>query len=306
MQARPTESTHMTDLTSPHDQWLARPDDFKVLERIPFTQHTAQWPLQLFEPVGDEVEMVILDTETTGLLAKDDDIIELGLVKLLYSKSLNRITAITEVVSVYEDPMRPIPEFVTRLTGISDEMVAGQRIDDAWLSAWLSNKPLIVAHNAQFDRPFFELRFPSLSELYWACSFKGIDWSGLGFESRKLKYLLQDSGWFYEGHRASIDCLAVAWLLYTVPDALSQLLTTARQTSVIVRAIGAPFDAKDALKSRGYRWDGGDKGHPKHWWREISSQELADEKAFLASIYPQFEQQTVFENQTARNRFKMV
>ena len=139
----------MTDLTSPHDQWLARPDDFKVLERIPFTQHTAQWPLQLFEPVGDEVEMVILDTETTGLLAKDDDIIELGLVKLLYSKSLNRITAITEVVSVYEDPMRPIPEFVTRLTGISDEMVAGQRIDDAWLSAWLSNKPLIVAHNAQ-------------------------------------------------------------------------------------------------------------------------------------------------------------
>ena len=77
----------MTDLTSPHDQWLARPDDFKVLERIPFTQHTAQWPLQLFEPVGDEVEMVILDTETTGLLAKDDDIIELGLVKLLYRGS---------------------------------------------------------------------------------------------------------------------------------------------------------------------------------------------------------------------------
>ena len=171
---------------------------------------------------------------------------------------------------------------------------------------WLSNTPLIVAHNAQFDRPLFEERFPELTQLYWACTFQGIDWPGLGFESRKLKYLLQDSGWFYEGHRASIDCLAVAWLLYTVPDTLQQLLSTARQTTVIVRAIGAPFDAKDELKSRGYRWDGGDKGHPKHWWREVSSQELAEEKAFLASVHPQFEQQAVFETRNARNRFKMV
>ena len=98
----------------------------------------------------------------------------------------------------------------------------------------------------------------------------------------------------------------MAWLLYTVPDTLQQLLSTARQTTVIVRAIGAPFDAKDELKSRGYRWDGGDKGHPKHWWREVSSQELAEEKAFLASVHPQFEQQAVFETRNARNRFKMV
>ena len=142
--------------------------------------------------------------------------------------------------------------------------------------------------------------------MYWACSIQGIKWSDLGFESNKLKYLLQDSGWFYEGHRASIDCLALAWLLYTLPETLQQLLTTARQTSVLVRAIGAPFDAKNELKNRGYRWDNGDKGHPKHWWREISSQELAEEKAFLALLYPQIEQQAVFETKNARSRFKMV
>ena len=75
---------------------------------------------------------------------------------------------------------------------------------------------------------------------------------------------------------------------------------------MIVRAIGAPFDAKDELKRRGYRWDGGDKGHPRYWWREVSNQELAEEKAFLASVHPQFEQQAVFETRNARNRFKMV
>ena len=67
-------------------------------------------------------------------------------------------------------------------------------------------------------------------------------------------------------------------MLYTVPDTLQQLLSTARQTTVIVRAIGAPFEAKDELKRRGYRWDGGDKGHPRYWWREVSNQEVAGDR----------------------------
>ena len=75
---------------------------------------------------------------------------------------------------------------------------------------------------------------------------------------------------------------------------------------MLVRAIGASFDAKDELKNRGYRWDNGDKGHSKHWWREISSQELAEEKAFLAVVYPQFEQQAIFELRSALSRFKMI
>ena len=104
-------------------------------------------------------EYVFLDTETTGLSAADDAIIELSMVKLMYSKSLNRITSIEDVISVYEDPQRPISAFVTRLTGITDEMVKDQHIDSAWVAEWLSNKPLIVAHNAQFDRPFFEELF---------------------------------------------------------------------------------------------------------------------------------------------------
>ena len=149
----------MTHPNEAYQQWRERPEDFKLLERSPFTQKSAQWPLALFDPVGEEIEMVILDTETTGLSAADDAIIELGMVKLMYSKSLNRITSIEDVISVYEDPQRPISAFVTRLTGITDEMVKDQHIDSAWVAEWLSNKPLIVAHNAQFDRLFFEELF---------------------------------------------------------------------------------------------------------------------------------------------------
>ena len=95
--------------------------------------------------------MVVLDTETTGLSSETDVIIELGMVKVMYSKSLNRISSIIEVVSLYEDPLRPIPPLITQLTGITDDMVAGQKIDDAWVKAWQGNKPLFVAHNAKFD-----------------------------------------------------------------------------------------------------------------------------------------------------------
>ncbi|MCV6022403.1 DNA polymerase III subunit epsilon, partial [Escherichia coli] len=83
--------------------------------------------------------------------------------------------------------------------------------------SWLSDDPLVVAHNAQFDRPFFEKRFAALGHLSWACSASGIDWKALGFESRKLEYLLLRLGWFYEGHRAATDCLAMAWLFHLLP-----------------------------------------------------------------------------------------
>jgi DNA polymerase-3 subunit epsilon len=100
-----------------------RPEDFRLLERIPLTREPQSWPLELSAMVGDEQPMVLLDTETTGLSADDESIIELGMVKVLYSPSTKRIVSIVDVISLYEDPGKPIPELITELTGITDEMV---------------------------------------------------------------------------------------------------------------------------------------------------------------------------------------
>ena len=67
--------------------------------------------------------MVLLDTETTGLSADDESIIELGMVKVLYSPSDKRIVSIVDVISLYDDPSKPIPELITELSGITDDMV---------------------------------------------------------------------------------------------------------------------------------------------------------------------------------------
>ena len=66
-------------------------------------------------------------------------------------------------VSFLEDPHCPIPDAITELTGITEEMVRGKRIDDARVAALLAEASLIVAHNASFDRPFIERRLPAFA-----------------------------------------------------------------------------------------------------------------------------------------------
>lgn len=282
-----------------------RPDDFRLLERIPLTKEGQIWPMQLSEPVGDELPMVLLDTETTGLSADDESIIELGMAKVAYSPSARRIASIVDVISLYEDPGKPIPAIITELTGITDDRVQGHRIDDALVVSWLADDPLVVAHNAQFDRPFFDARFKGLTHLAWACSASGIDWKALGFESRKLEYLLLRLGWFYEGHRAATDCLAMAWLFHLLPESLDNLLSEADKRTVLVRAFGAPYEVKDFLKERGYRWHDGTQGANKHWWRGIAESELTGEQTFLDDLYQRGAELSHYDYRDARNRFKL-
>ena len=288
------------------DKILAKSDDFRILERIPLTKPDVVLPYALSEKKGDEIAIVFLDTETTGLSCEVDAIIELGLVKALFSPSKRRLVSIERIVSAYEDPGRPLTPFITELTGITDDKVRGQRIDDAMVAGFLDDAFLIVAHNAAFDRPFFEKRFKGFGEKKWACSLVGIDWNGLGFKNLKLEELVLKSGYFYEAHRASIDCLALAWLLHKQADAFESLLELATKKTVTVQAFGAPFDAKDGLKARGYRWHDGTTGPNRHWWKDIGEDALAEEKAFLDELYAHGSERAGFSFKSAAERFKAL
>ena len=235
-----------------------------------------------------------------------DVIIELGLVKALFSPTAHRLVSIERIVSAYEDPGKPITPFITELTGITDDMVRGKRIDETMVAGFLDDAVLIVAHNAAFDRPFFEKRFRGFEEKKWACSLVGIDWNGLGFKNLKLEELVLKSGYFYEAHRACIDCLALAWLLHCQPDAFASLLKQAEKRTVTVQAFGAPFEAKDELKARAYRWHDGTTGPNRHWWKEIAEEELAEEKAFLDELYAHGSERAGFSYKTAAERFKAL
>lgn len=283
---------------------IAQTDDFRLLERIPLTKPGLILPCELDKATGDELSIVFLDTETTGLSAESDAIIELGLVRASFSPSAKKLVSIDRIVSAYEDPGRPLSPFITELTGITDDMVRGKRIDEKTVADCLDNVSLIVAHNASFDRPFFEKRFKGFEDMHWACSLEGIDWNRLGFSRRKLEDLSLKSGYFYEAHRATIDCLALAWLLHIHPDAMADLLEQADRKTVVVHAFGAPFEARDTLKTRGYRWHDGSSGANRHWWKEIPETALEEEKNFLDELYPNGSDRAGFETRTAADRFK--
>jgi DNA polymerase-3 subunit epsilon len=86
-----------------------------------------------------------------------------------------------------------------------------------------------------------------------------------------------------------------------------ELLARSRETTVRISAVGSPFDSKDRLKARGYRWSDGSNGRPKAWWTEITEEAVDEEMAFLAAdIYPRGDTSAVeLVRITAADRFSV-
>ena len=96
---------------------------------------------------------VVFDTETTGFnAAGEDQMIEIGAVKLQNGDIIDRFDKLI-------DPKRHIPDKITELTCITDDMVSGceseEEVTKEFL-AWAGDLPL-VAHNAKFDISFITM-----------------------------------------------------------------------------------------------------------------------------------------------------
>jgi DNA polymerase-3 subunit epsilon len=64
---------------------------------------------------------------------------------------------------------------------------------------------------------------------------------------------------------------------------LATLLANALETTTRLYAQHAPFETKDVLKSRGYRWSSGAGGSRKSWWRDLPSQGVEAELEYLTA-----------------------
>src|SRR5258705_10275686 len=263
---------------------LAKSADYRILRRL--------LPRAEFASCDGQATKtgILLDVETTGLDAGRDEVIELAMLKFTYLPD-GRIARIIGVFSSFNEPSNPIPAEITDLTEITDEMVAGHRIDPDVVTAFVEDSVIVIAHNANFDRKFAERYWPLFEQKAWACSATEVEWRKHGFDGSRLGYLLAGVGLFHQAHRAIDDCRALIEILASdVPklnrSGLAILLERARQKTIRIWAEQSPFELKDELKKRGYRWSTGDEGRPKAWYVDIDEGQRDDEIAYLRkSIY---------------------
>ena len=288
----------------PLAQQLEAHPDYRVLRRlVPCLCFDA--PAAGDAPAGI-ARVLILDTETTGLSHASDKIMELALLRVDVDRSTGQPMGPVQVYDGLEDPGQPIPPEVQAITGISDVMVQGQRLDVARIVELLDGVDLVIAHNAAFDRPFVEARLPAFAAKAWACSFADIDWKGEGRGSSKLESLAMGLGWFYDAHRAEMDCHALlAVLAAPLPNTgetgLARLLAAAQATSYRVQATGSPFSSKDALRARGYRWD----AERKVWHTQVGNPVALEAECewLKKDVYGGRSARIDIERQTALERF---
>lgn len=265
-----------------HAVALKASPDYKVLRKLERRQFY-EWPLP------DNVKYgVLIDVETTGLDYHKDEIIEIGMLRFAYTPSGNILGPIA-IFHAFRDPGKPIPAQITHLTGITDTLVAGQSIDEVELRVFLDGAELIVAHNAGFDRKFCEKLCSVFEHKAWSCSMSQIPWRAEGVEGTKLFYIAYQQSFWYEGHRAIDDCFALLEILeMPLPRshkiAMAVLLDVAFRETRRVWAIGTPYQVKDKLRSRGYRWSSGHDGKYRAWHKDVDPDQVEDEIRFLEDL----------------------
>ncbi|QDU60462.1 DNA polymerase III PolC-type [Planctomycetes bacterium Pan216] len=151
------------------------------------------------------MRFVALDTETTGL-PPNAHLLEIAAVD---------VDRITSRFHSFANPGRPIPKFVSRLTGIQQHLVAGALppncVVDRFLR-WLpmANEVVLVAHNVRFESAVLESAIASGS-IRRRLSLEWIDTVMLARELNetedfKLSTIARTHGWSMQPvHRAVLD-----------------------------------------------------------------------------------------------------
>ena len=173
-----------------------------------------------------ETTFVIVDLETTGSSPKKGAAItEIGAVKVKNGEYLGNFES-------FVNPLTPIPEYITQMTGITDLMLAKAPVIDEILPSFLefagsADETIIVAHNAPFDLSFLKSAAKEL-DLSWP-EYKTLDTVTIARQvlskedvpNCKLSTLAQFFGTITEpNHRALDDAKATTEILHGLIERL--------------------------------------------------------------------------------------
>lgn len=200
--------------------------DYKICKRV------SEWlPTLSNDPT--QIIATIVDLETTGLNPDNDQIIEIAILSLSFSKETG-LFSIIDSYNALNDPNKLISEEITTITGITQNILQGQAINWERVASILSKTQYIICHNVEFDGEFLKKKTPKpiqdmVRSKHFACTLKDIDWNARGHSIKKLDYLNFKLGYFYDAHRALTDCWATLNVLREVNGATTELLDNAEK-----------------------------------------------------------------------------
>tara|TARA_B100000378_G_scaffold261776_1_gene243390 strand:+ start:838 stop:1914 length:1077 start_codon:yes stop_codon:yes gene_type:complete len=228
-------------------------DQIRVINRvIPLSKW--QVPADAGPPF---MKIAVIDTESTGFDPQYDELIEIAVAMILIDNE-SRVVAVEGLRSGMQQPCRPIEPDISRITGITDEMVVGKRFVPQQIAEHLAKADACLAFHAKFDRRHLEELVPEVGAMPWICAMEDVDWRALGFDGRAQNYLLMQAGLFNPvAHRAGDDVASLVNLLaYECDDGrtvMAHALQGAKAPSWRFEASDLPHRLQKDAYRRGYR-----------------------------------------------------
>lgn len=209
----------------------------KLLDKVPtlkevklLSVYSDEW---LEENKENLVTLCVLDLESTGISFLFDEITEIACRQLVVDKTTGQAVKLLDGYNGFNEPsdMTLLTDEIQLITGITPEMVKGQKLDWDTINKMCNESDYIVAHNAGFDSKMLKKYTEFTAETKWLCSQNDVNWYNKNLPNRKLEVLcpslemLGDGlGFNYSAHRAINDVDATIQLLINA-NALKELIT---------------------------------------------------------------------------------
>jgi DNA polymerase-3 subunit epsilon len=212
------------------------------------------------------INLLILDTETTGLEPVSAQCIEVGAV-LFHVPSRSVLSQVSFLLPAAANPAEHVNGIAAEVTRLSQPWQAGLQ----HFLALLAGADAVLAHNAAFDAKWFGLGPLPPIDKPWICSMDDIEWP----PERHLRTApsVRDLALAYgvpvwAAHRALTDCTYLVQVLERC-DNLEDLLAAATEPKLLYRA-NLPYAERHKAKQAGFRWNEQVRGA---WSRRLSERQ---------------------------------
>ena len=259
----PTEASNPAiDLRQPAPQ--SEPNDFPDRQQ----SQPAVGPLTDARNERGEApeQLLIVDTETTGLDVQTDQCLEVGAV--LFSVSSRQVLAqVSFLLPVDSNPAEAINRIPAPVTRMPQPWQQGL----AYFQELMSSADVLVAHNASFDRQWFGRGVLPSASRPWLCTLEDVRWPAerqLRARPSVIDLALAYGVPVWAAHRALTDCLYLAEVFRRCDD-LELLIARGLEPRCLMRA-QVSYDDRHLAREAGFRWNDPVKGA---WVRRLSQRE---------------------------------